>query len=70
MESTHAPHPVPRAGGRRRPRGGAGYWVGEGKAKPLTKFDFTRTTLTPLKVANIAVLTKEADRGLRRRRPT
>ena len=39
--------------------GGAGYWVGEGKAKPLTKFDFTRTTLEPLKVANIAVLTKE-----------
>lgn len=40
--------------------GGAGYWVGEGKAKPLTKFDFTRTTLEPLKVANIAVLTEEA----------
>lgn len=39
--------------------GGAGYWVGEGKAKPLTKFDFTRTTLEPLKVANIAVLTEE-----------
>lgn len=40
--------------------GGAGYWVGEGKAKPLTKFDFTRTTLEPLKVANIAVLSEEA----------
>jgi hypothetical protein len=39
--------------------GGAGYWVGEGKAKPLTKFDFTRTQLTELKVANIAVATKE-----------
>ena len=39
--------------------GGQGYWVGEGKAKPLTKFDFTRTTLEPLKVANIAVLTEE-----------
>jgi HK97 family phage major capsid protein len=39
--------------------GGAGYWVGEGKPKPLTKFDFTRTTLEPLKVANIAVLTEE-----------
>jgi HK97 family phage prohead protease len=39
--------------------GGAGYWVGEGKAKPLTAFDFSRTTLEPLKVANIAVLTEE-----------
>jgi HK97 family phage major capsid protein/HK97 family phage prohead protease len=40
--------------------GGDGYWVGEGKPKPLTKFSFARTTLEPLKVANIAVLTKEA----------
>lgn len=39
--------------------GGAGYWVGEGKAKPLTSFDFARTTLEPLKAANIAVLTEE-----------
>lgn len=39
--------------------GGAGYWVGEGDAKPLTKFDFSRTTLTPLKVANIAVVSEE-----------
>lgn len=39
--------------------GGAGYWVGEGKAKPVTKFDFTRTHLNPLKVANIAVITEE-----------
>jgi hypothetical protein len=39
--------------------GGAGYWVGEGKAKPLTKFDFERKTLDPLKVANIAVVTEE-----------
>lgn len=39
--------------------GGDGYWVGEGNPKPLTKFDFTRTTLEPLKVANIAVLTME-----------
>jgi HK97 family phage prohead protease len=39
--------------------GGLGYWVGEGKAKPLTKFDFSRTQLTELKVANIAVATKE-----------
>jgi HK97 family phage prohead protease len=39
--------------------GGQGYWVGEGKAKPLTKFDFSRTHLEPLKVATIAVLTDE-----------
>lgn len=39
--------------------GGEGYWVGEGKAKPLTKFDFERKTLEPLKVANIAVATEE-----------
>jgi HK97 family phage prohead protease len=38
---------------------GAGYWVGEGKAKPLTSFNFTRTHLSPLKVANISVLTME-----------
>ena len=42
--------------------GGEGYWVGEGKPKPLTSFDFSRTTLTPLKVANIAVLTDEVIR--------
>lgn len=42
--------------------GGSGYWVGEGAAKPLTAFDFSRTTLEPLKVANIAVLTMEAVR--------
>lgn len=42
--------------------GGAGYWVGEGQAKPLTKFDFNRTTLEPLKVANIAVATMEVIR--------
>lgn len=42
--------------------GGAGYWVGEGKGKPLTSFDYARTTLTPLKVANIAVLTEEVIR--------
>lgn len=39
--------------------GGAGYWVGEAKPKPLTAFNFSRTTLTPLKVANIAVLSEE-----------
>lgn len=39
--------------------GGDAYWVGEGKPKPLTSFNFDRTTLTPLKIANIAVLTEE-----------
>ncbi len=39
--------------------GGEGYWVGEGKPKPLTRFDGERNTLEPLKVANIAVLTEE-----------
>lgn len=39
--------------------GGEGYWVGEGKPKPLTNFGFGSTTLEPLKVANIAVLTME-----------
>lgn len=39
--------------------GGQGYWVGEGKAKPLTQFSFDRRTIEPTKVANIAVATKE-----------
>lgn len=39
--------------------GGDGYWVGEGKAKPLTKFDITTQILRPNKVANIAVSTEE-----------
>lgn len=39
--------------------GGAGYWVGEAKPKPLTSFDFDRSTMTPLKMANIAVLSEE-----------
>lgn len=43
--------------------GGQGYWVGEGKAKPLTKMDFARRTLEPLKVANIAVVTEETLRS-------
>ena len=42
--------------------GGEGYWVGEGKAKPLTSFSFERTTLEPLKVANICALTEESIR--------
>ena len=39
--------------------GGDGYWVGQGKAKPLTKFDFGGVKLDFAKVANIAVLTEE-----------
>lgn len=39
--------------------GGEGYWVGEGRAKPLTRFDFSSTTLGYFKVANIAVLSEE-----------
>lgn len=39
--------------------GGNAYWTGEGAPKPLTKFDFTGTTLEPLKVATIAVATME-----------
>jgi len=39
--------------------GGAGYWVGEGRAKPLTQFDVTTTTLPFYKVANIAVVSEE-----------
>jgi HK97 family phage major capsid protein/HK97 family phage prohead protease len=39
--------------------GGAGYWVGEGQGKPVTKFDFNSVTLRWAKVANIAVLTQE-----------
>lgn len=39
--------------------GGAGYWVGQGKPKPLTKADFNDVYLGWAKVANIAVLTEE-----------
>jgi len=39
--------------------GGTGYWVGEGKPKPLTAFNVDKTTLKPLKCANIVVLTEE-----------
>ena len=39
--------------------GGSAYWVGEGKPKPLTKFDFQSITLDFTKIANIAVLTDE-----------
>jgi len=39
--------------------GGQGYWVGEGKAKPLTSWTTARTIMTPLKVATIAAVTEE-----------
>lgn len=39
--------------------GGAGYWVGQGAPKPLTKADFNDVYLGYAKVANIAVLTEE-----------
>ena len=39
--------------------GGQAYWVGEGKPKPLTAFDFSRNTLDELKVATITVVTEE-----------
>ena len=42
--------------------GGEGYWVGEGKAKPVTSLSFDRTTLGWAKVANIAVITDELAR--------
>lgn len=36
-----------------------GYWVGESKAIPATKLDFFDVTLTPLKVAALAVISNE-----------
>lgn len=39
--------------------GGSGYWVGQAKAKPLTKFDFAPVTMKWAKVASIAVLSEE-----------
>lgn len=39
--------------------GGTANWVGQGKAKPLTKFDFSSTSIPFTKVAAIAVLTQE-----------
>lgn len=39
--------------------GGAAQWVGQGKAKPLTKFDFSNITFGFSKVAAISVLTEE-----------
>jgi HK97 family phage major capsid protein len=39
--------------------GGSASWVGEGKPKPLTKFDFNSNTLPFAKVAAISVLSEE-----------
>lgn len=39
--------------------GGQGYWVGEGRAKPLTQWTYGSTKLLPLKVATIAAITEE-----------
>jgi HK97 family phage major capsid protein/HK97 family phage prohead protease len=42
--------------------GGTAGWVGQGKAKPVTKFDFNDTTSQFTKVAAIAVITQELAR--------
>lgn len=39
--------------------GGTGYWVGQGKGKPVTKFDFNDTYHGFFKVAAISVITEE-----------
>jgi HK97 family phage major capsid protein len=52
----NVPFNVPLVG---QTEGGEGYWVGEGKAKPLTSFGFERNILDIFKVANIAVVTEE-----------
>lgn len=39
--------------------GGTANWVGEGKPKPLTKFDFSVTELRWFKIAAIAAMTEE-----------
>lgn len=39
--------------------GGTAGWVGQGKSKPVTKFDFIRYTTLYTKVAALSVLTKE-----------
>lgn len=39
--------------------GGSASWVGEGKAKPLTSFDFSNVKFDFAKIASIAVLTEE-----------
>lgn len=39
--------------------GTTGYWVGQGKAKPVSKASFNATTIPYTKIAGIAVLTQE-----------
>jgi HK97 family phage major capsid protein len=38
---------------------GVGYWVGESKAIPVSALDFSTVSLTPLKVAALAVISNE-----------
>jgi hypothetical protein len=42
--------------------GGSAAWVGQGKAKPVTKFDFNATTIPFTKIAAISVITQELAR--------
>jgi HK97 family phage major capsid protein len=42
--------------------GGTANWVGQGKAKPVTKFDFNATTVPFTKIAAISVITQELAR--------
>jgi HK97 family phage major capsid protein len=42
--------------------GGSASWVGQGKPKPVTKFDFNATTIPFTKIAAISVITQELAR--------
>jgi HK97 family phage major capsid protein len=42
--------------------GGSAAWVGQGKAKPVTKFDFNAVTVPFTKIAAISVITQELAR--------
>lgn len=42
--------------------GGSAAWVGQGKSKPVTKFDFNATTIPFTKIAAISVITQELAR--------
>jgi HK97 family phage major capsid protein/HK97 family phage prohead protease len=42
--------------------GGSASWVGQGKLKPLTKFDYSATTLLWAKIASVAVFSDELAR--------
>ncbi len=43
----------------RQTTGGTGYWVGEGKPKPVTNFQFDTITMDYTKAAAMAVITRE-----------